>query len=76
MNMKRVFGSPVSGSVSDASCVCSNTIELWITRRLLAHAIEQPPMVVTVEAGSRCGRRRAADEAVARISGHTRADCS
>ena len=28
MNMKRVFGSAVSGSVSESSCVCSNTIEL------------------------------------------------
>ena len=28
MNMNRVFGRPVSGSVSESSCVCSKTIEL------------------------------------------------
>ncbi len=28
MNMNRVFGSAVSGSVSESSCVCSKTIEL------------------------------------------------
>ena len=28
IRMKRVLGRPVSGSVSESSCVCSNTIEL------------------------------------------------
>ena len=49
--MKRVFGRPVSGSVSDASCVCSKTIGVVDDGgRLLADAIEQPAVIVPVEA--------------------------
>ena len=45
--------------------------------RLLADAIEQAAMIVAVEAGRRCGRRRACRSARSpNISGHTRADCS
>ena len=65
--MNRVLGSPVSGSVSEASCVCSKMIELWMTaRRLLADAIEQATMIVAIEAGRRVVDGKRADDAVAK----------
>src|SRR5579862_2323844 len=32
-NIDRRLGRPVNGSVSESSCVCSNTIELWMTQQ-------------------------------------------
>jgi hypothetical protein len=63
--MKRVFGRPVSGSVSESSCVRSYTIALLITAAgLLADAIEQPAMIFLIEARSRVMHRQRSDHAI------------
>ena len=76
-NIDRRFGSDVSGSVSESSCVCSKTIELWITgARLLGDPLEQPAVILGVAVRLRVEQRQAADERIVRrYSGQTIAEC-
>ena len=67
-NIDRRFGSPVSGSVSESSWVCSNTIELWMTAPACsADPLEQPAVILGVVVRLDVIERQAADERVVEL---------